>query len=59
MAIRGGNIPLDAHYGVTKEELQTLKFQKGPYRVSRLWHMDISHARAPPEVESVVVWRAG
>ncbi len=51
LAIRGGGIDLDDHYGVPKEDLQTLKFQRGVFRRSRLWHMDLSHSSKPPEVQ--------
>lgn len=51
LAIRGGGIDLDNHYGVPKEDLQTLNFQRGVFRRSRLWHMDLSHSSTPPEVQ--------
>lgn len=50
LAVRGGGIDVDEHHGIPREDLQMLNFQGGVYRRSRVWHMDASHDRAPPEV---------
>ena len=53
LAVRGHNVTLESHEGLTQEQLKVCKLGGAPFDESRLWHMDMSDTANPPEVSAI------
>ncbi len=53
LAVRGHNVTLKEHEGLTEKELKTCTLGGNPFDESRLWHMDTADLATPCEVSAM------